>query len=215
MRATVRQRGVWVRTLWSLGCGLALLFSASTAQAAPLGLTPGNPDIYSAVNVSYLGGIFSVTSDLGAVGQLKPGLEPIPGLQYTLSAPVDATGASTGPGSFSIFGEIPLLGLGPTTLVSGDLTDFGFLFDATSPGFGMFEFLFDVTGSDPLGFGAKGGIILTSFDLTGVDFSSNFSGTSGLTSSDTFSVPEPSSMLLLTIGTFGLAARRKYLERRS
>jgi hypothetical protein len=186
--------------------------TAATAQAAPIGLTPSAPDITASVAITYGAGVFTA-SLAGGAGAFAPGGEVISDLTYLLTAAIDSTGAMSA-GTFSISGTIASLGVGPSVLLAGDLRAFGFLFDPTAPGFGLFEFLFDVTSAAPgLGFGTTGGIILTSVDLTGDSFAGAFRGTA---TSDSFaSVPEPGTLALLALGSLGLAARRRQVSRRS
>jgi hypothetical protein len=192
---------------------VACLITVSNVQAAPIGLASLAPDITASLNLSYGGGVFSgVLTD--GVGQYTPGGVAITDLTYTFSSAIDSSGVLSS-GNFSIFGEVPTLGIGPAVLLAGNLTAFGWLFDATSPGFGLFEFLFDVTSSAPgLGFGTSGGIIITSFDLTGGGFGDAFNG-SGTSDSFSRAVPEPAMLAFFALGSVGLAARRRYLARRN
>jgi hypothetical protein len=195
----------------ALVLGLALM-TAATAQAAPIGLSPSTPDITASVAITYGAGVFTA-SLAGGTGAYTPGGEVISDLTYLLTAAIDSSGVMSS-GSVSISGTIASLGVGPSVLLTGDLTDFGFLFDATSPGFGLFEFLFDVTSAAPaLGFGTTGGIIMTSLDLSGGSLSGAFRGSA---TSDSFSsVPEPATLALFALGSLGLAARRRQVSRRS
>jgi hypothetical protein len=208
MARLTTQHGIGLRAA-ALALGLGLM-TAGTAHAAPLGLTPSTPDVTASLGLTYTGGVFTAAL-AGGAGTYTPGGEVISDLTYLLTAAIDATGAMSS-GSFSIVGEVASLGVGPTTLLSGELKKFGFLFDASAPGFGLFEFLFDVTSAAPgLGFGTKGGIIMTSLDLTG-----DAAGFRGSAVSDTFTqVPEPGTLALFALGSLGLAARRRQVSRRS
>ena len=197
VRRAVRARGVFGAAL----C-LALLLAASRADATPLYLTPSTPDITATVDISYVGGVLTATLSSG-VGNYHPGGFNITNLSYSLSANVDAAGVFSG-GTVSISGAIASLGIAQSTLMTGNLTDFGL--DAE---LGVFEFLFDTTASEPaMDLGPTGGIILSSF-LSDVDFLAPFTSRA---TSDTFTepvaAPEPALLALLALGSLGALRRR-------
>lgn len=204
---------VWRRYLGMLLGTLALLLSiglSESVQAAPLNLTPGRPDI-SALS---LGLAFNASTHTLSVTGTAPNsffafiapngsTSAITNGSYSLTATISSTGVFSG-GTFSIMGN-------GGTLLTGTLSAFGFT--NSGNGVGVLEFTFNRLNSNAaLGFGPTGGIILSSANLLpgNWNFASNFSGTA---SSDTFApaatVPEPASIILLTIGGLGLAAKRR------
>lgn len=195
-----------------------LTFTAA-AEAGPLGLAgpkPGAADIYTGgLDISYDAATGLFTAMVEGIGNYNPGFSDIKDLTYSLSASVDSTGALSG-GHLEVFGSIADLGLGstgaPISLLTGTVTDFGSTFET---GFSVFELLFEVDSKAAgLGFGTKGGIILSSWDLSGASFASSFESTMAMGAGDTYAVPEPSTLLLLTLGAAGAAARRRYLATR-
>ena len=181
---------------------LSLIFAAGRAEAAPLGLTPGSPDITATVDISYTDGVLTATLSSG-VGNYYPGGFNITNLSYSLSANVSSAGVFSG-GTVSISGAVASLGVVQSTLMTGNLTDFGL--DAEM---GVFEFLFDTTSSQPaLDLGPTGGIILSSF-LSDVDFLAPFtSRATADTYTDPVVAPEPAVLALLTLGSLGALRRR-------
>jgi hypothetical protein len=197
---------------------------ASSAQAAPLNITLDDfPDILS----SFLTASYDATLNILTVSGTAMALDDdgsIPAQDITdgtfgLSATIDETGALSA-GTLTIGGTVGApLNFNSGTILTGDLTDFGFSLSASG---NPFEFLFNVTGGDAAnlfgGTGAQGGIILTLgsgvSEFSG-SFESNFSNPNSAadTASLTAPVPEPTTWLLFLSG-FGLivghVALRKY-----
>ena len=129
-------------------------------------------------------------------------------------------------GSLTVEGTITDLGLTAATLLTGDIVAFGFA-DPAEPVVDPdhFEFIFSVTGgslttlaehgpgywwSDRIIVNLDAGVGTTGFDGywdTGFENLDTFGNHVGL--ADTY-VPEPSSLLLLTIGGFAFLAGKWY-----
>ena len=194
------------RTIVSIALFLA---GATGAQAAPLGLTLfDTPDIVSSfIDVVYDAGTDSLSAN-GFALQLDDGSpNAIAGGLFTLDATIDEFGNLSG-GTVTISGTIAGLGYNSGTLLTGNLTAFGFLPGGGDP----LEFLFDVTGGDAaVLYGAAGGIILSQAGFGG-DWSSNFdnliSGIPGTGQglADTAAVPLPAAVWLMLSGLMGLLA---------
>jgi hypothetical protein len=130
----------------------------SRSEATPLNLTPGLPDfIASSLNVNYVPGSnrfaaagFTTSYHGGSVPLLGPS-------SYDLEAFINSSGVLNF-GFLTIKGDI---GSGLETLLSGNLntgpsgTAFGF---QDPPGGNIFEFLFTVTGGDPVVVNDFGGL---------------------------------------------------------
>jgi hypothetical protein len=179
-------------------------------------LTQEPPDITSAfISVNYDAGTGNFTANGFPTGlDLPPGYSVTPGAFSLNMAVNQATGAPLS-GSLSITGTVPGLGLASGTLLTGDITDFGF----ETGGGEIFEFLVDVTGGDlASAFGRQAGIILDANDSGfGGSFEQSFANTEFQGVADTFGapVPEPASVLVwlsvLVVGGGGLALLRKKL----
>jgi len=197
----------------------ALLFVASGGGkllAAPLFLTQQPPDLTSAfINVNYNAGTGMFTANGFPTGlSLPPGYAVTPGALSLNMAVNQATGNLIS-GTLSITGTVPGAGLLSGTLLTGNISDFGF----ANGGGEIFEFLVDVTGGDLAGaFGSQAGMIL---DANDSGFNGSFQGNFGNTQyqgvSDTFAqpIPEPASVLVwlcvLVVGGWGLVLMRNKL----
>ena len=203
----------------SVAAGILFLFTP-VAQAAPLNLTLNDfPDIASfAIDVTYDAGNDFLTAD-GLAFQLDDdgsgAAETILDGSFLLTATIDASGNLSG-GSLNIGGTVSSLDFDSGTLLTGELTAFGF--DGSND---PFEFLFNVNTGDAVGLYGSGpaGIILTQTGFGGsfmADFDNLASGVAGTGSgvSDTAPVPIPGTLLLLGSGLMGLnVARRKFTKK--
>ena len=121
---------------------------------------------------------------------------------FTLDANVYSGGVATY-GKLTISGTIAALGATSGTLLTGNMTQFGF--DA---GGNLMDFKFAVTGGDLASrYGSQAGVILNTVGGFTGSFGSNFSNT-GSGSTDTFPVPEPATMLVL-LGAAALGVLRR------
>lgn len=199
-----------------------LLTYGAVAHAAPLGLNLlPFPDIAStSIDVEYDAVSDSFTA-YGAAVTLNVGGGPqnITGGVFDLDAVIDGNGdLAAGTNTITISGIVSTLGYSSGTLLTGTLTDFGFI---DPPGGDIFEFLFSVTGGDlAASFGSLGGVILDANFLSSAfygTFTADFhnlgqGGTGyGAGTSDTAPVPEPATLALVLLGGGGLLTlhRRK------
>ena len=195
---------------------MLLLFGFTAgAQATLLGITlEDTPDIVSAfIDINYDAGTQSLTAD-GFALQIDTGggVFPIAGGLFDLDAVIDNAGNLIG-GSFSIFGSIAGLGFNSGTLLTGNLTAFGFPDAGGSP----FEFLFNTTGGDAAGlYGSAGGILLSETGFGGdwaSDFNNLISGIpgTGLGVADVAPVmmPLPATLWLVFAGFVAFRAARR------
>jgi len=209
--------------LLSVVAGSLFLFTP-VAQAASLNLTLNDfPDISSfSLDVTYdyneEKGNGLLIAD-GLAFQLDDdGSEPaedISGGSFFLTATIDDSGNLSSGGTLTIGGTV--LGFTSDTLLTGDLTAFGFGGADDDP----FEFLFNVTGGDAAGLYGTGpaGVILSKTGFSG-NFTADFDnlGSGGIGSgsgvSNTAPVPIPSTLLLFGSGLMGLnAVRRKFTRK--
>jgi hypothetical protein len=180
------------------------LGAGSQAQAAPLNLTLlDTPDIVSSfidVNYDATSDVFTASGfalELDDDGSVPA--ETITNGTFNLEANIDASGALNG-GTFSIGGTVDSLGFNSGTLLTGNLTAFGFPDLGDDP----LEFLFSVTGGDAAGlYGSIGGIVLTGGTGFTGDFAFDFSG-DGTAVADVAPVPLPAAVWLFGAGLLGL-----------
>lgn len=202
--------------------GLAVLAMGSAASAAPLGLAKTYPDIYS----NYVGIYYSANTDqLNAVGGLErlytasnTYTTPTDGY-FNLSANIDSSGNASS-GSIQFFARQAGPASSYVTLLSGTLAPGKFGFSST--GGNTFEFIFNVTGGTAAAqFGPKIGMLLiANFESTsnGADFSGSFTTDFGnsvasnqysIGTADTFAVPEPAAIAILSLAGLGFLARKR------
>lgn len=196
-----------------------LLLLGSIAQAAPLNLTLlDTPDIVSGfIDVTYdaAGDSFVATGfaqELDDDGSVPA--EAISDGSFDLTASIDATGALSD-GTLTLGGTVASLGFNSGTLLTGDLTAFGF------PGAGgdPLEFLFTVTAGDAAGLygSAPAGLILSATGFGG-NFGSDFDNLdegiidgvltpipgTGTAVANVAPVPLPAALWLFAAGLVGL-----------
>lgn len=193
----------------TLGLLMSLLVG-TTGWAAPLNLNlNAEPDIFSSfITVDYLAGSGVLTASGFANNLLTGGaLNPIAGGSFDLSASIDNTGVLSG-GTLAIGGTIAGLGFNSGTLLTGNLTAFGF--DAL--GGDPLEFLFTATSGDALGlYSGLGGIILSGTGFGG-SFNSDFASAAFSAMADVGVVPVPAAVWLFgsaLLGLIGYNRRRK------
>ena len=181
-----------------------MLGAGSQAQAAPLNLTLLDfPDIVSSfIDVNYNAGTDAFTASGFALELDDDGSVPAEAITngtFNLNASIDASG-SLSSGSLSIGGTVASLGFTSGTLLTGNLTAFGFPDSGGDP----LEFLFSVTGGDATGlYGSIGGIILSGGTGFTGDFNTDFTG-NGSAVADVAPVPLPAAVWLFGAGLLGL-----------
>lgn len=196
-----------------------LLGAVGQAEAfpVPLGLGVAYPDIVANVlDVNYNSSTSTLTANSSGsstgsylASSVATGND-IQGLGYALTANLDASGNLQN-GTLSIVGGVSDLGVAlGTTLLAGDLTNFGF--SGGVFGAGAFEFMVNVTASaSALGFGNEANIILSSLDILPSTFDEtvDFSGTGNANNAaPPQMVPEPGVLSLLALGAItGFGAR--------
>ncbi len=193
--------------IWLMLTLVACFFMFSAAvQATPLNLELLDfPDIFSGgIDVTHDAGAdafnasgFALTLDDDGIGPA----EAITNGIFNISATIDDAGTATG--LLTINGTIPTLGFNSGTLLTGNLTDFGFKPAGGDP----LEFLFNVASGDAAGlYGTTAGVILSGTNFGGsfaVDFDNLIAGIPGTgsgVSNTAPPIPEPSTILLLMIG---------------
>jgi len=191
--------------------GLLLVFTAGAARAIPLGLTlSDSPQIATfSIDVDYKKNQDSFTADGNPLEFDNDGIglpEIISNGTYSITATIDELGNASG-GGIVIDGTVASLGFNSGTLLTGNLTAFGFPDAGGDP----LEFLFDVTGGDAASlFGPVIGVKLTDSGFTG-SFASNWKNNgNGKNTLASAVVPEPGTLLLMLTGLgvlFGLRKR--------
>ena len=215
---------------WLFSVLLSVCLAGVPAHADYAGLVAllqSNPDLGSFnltanLSVGFSNGVFTATGD--TTGYTPPaGGDPLsvtdttggisPG-SFSLSAIIKTNGVLES-GSLTISGAVDELSIPAGTLLSGDITTFGFLANS-SPNPDEFVFMFNVTGGSlAADYGATGGTLLhpgnTSFNGS---FLVNFSN-DGTGSADTVkAIPEPSSMLLVVMSLLGLSGVARRVPRK-
>jgi hypothetical protein len=193
-----------MRPLGRLLVFLMALVSMCAAHASPLNLVLSQtPDILvQLTDMEYDAGTDLFTADGLAVNLNDDGSpDLISGGNFSLSASIDDTGTLAG-GTLSVTGTIAGLGYNSGTLLTGNLTAFGFLDGGGDP----LEFLFEVTGGDAAGlYPSVAGAILTSTGFGGIgDFTTGFTN-SGTGNVNIAPVPLPAAVWLFVTGVLGLA----------
>jgi len=200
-----------------LTLGLLLVLTVATVRAIPLDLTlSDSPQIATfSIDVDYKKNKDSFMADGTPLEFDDDGIgapEIISNGTYSITATIDELGNASG-GALVIDGTIASLGFNSGTLLTGNLTAFGFPDAGGDP----LEFLFDVTGGDAASlFGPVVGIKLSDSGFTG-SFASNFKNNgNGKNELGPMVTPEPGSIFLMLTGLgvlFGL--RKRSILRRS
>jgi hypothetical protein len=197
----------------SVGLMLGIFMLSTSAHAALLNLTLlDTPDIVSTfIDVTYDSGTDSFDASGYAMELDDDGSVPAEAISsgsFSLSATIDSSGVLSG-GTLTIGGTVASLGFNSGTLLTGNLSAFGFPDAGGNP----LEFLFNVTGGDAAGLyggiSTTGGIILSATGFTG-DFASDFDnligGTPGTGSgvANVAPVPLPAAIWMFFSGLLGL-----------
>lgn len=227
-----------VRKLVNLFVGsvaLVTLSGAMSVQAAPLNLVPGYPDLGGEVDVFYDyntrsggSGTLTIQGDGGPTSVFfytdpNLGLELDPVFaDFSIIGNFDGAGNFTG-GTFQvdITGDsIPGVATAGDTLVTADLTNFGF---AGSNGAAVLEFEYDITGGAwfDMGYGPWGGAIVSATLDSGIqigawdldNFTSDWSAYGSGSSADAF-VPVPAAVWLFASGLVGLVRFSSFRTKR-
>lgn len=208
-------KGRMLNTLSALVAAAGLL-AGTSASAAMLNLDfIDNPDIYSSgITVSY----DALNDTLSAEGYAST-FTDLSGTQrdiangtlgtFSLSAIIDDAGNFSG-GNFTIGGTVGSFNSG--TLLSGDLTAFGF--ESGNP---SFEFALNVTGGDAMSLYGNAGLTLSGMNTAtsfAADFVRDFAYSDAKTVVPAAVVPVPAAAWLFgsgLIGLVGVARRRSSL----
>ncbi len=212
-----RVKSEWRRIMKSLASrslshvlGFVFVIGAGAAQASPLNFELlDDPDIaVGFINLSYDASQDELVANGIALEMDNGGVSPeaILGGTFDLTSAIDASGMLTG-GSLSIGGTILSLGFDSGTLLTGDLTAFGFRDTGGDP----LEWVFNVTGGDAAGLYAAGpgGVIVTNSGFGGsfdVDFDN---GGQGVGVANVGVVPLPGTMCLALFGLGMIAAVKR------
>lgn len=207
--------------------GAVLAVSASLTQAAPLNLSIEKPDIFASdLDIVYNAGSQSLTID-NSVSTAYFAQLPDNSSQffsagsYDLNATVDNSGNLLSGGTFTLMGDISD-GNGVQTLISGNLTDMGFVGPQNNTEELLLEFIIDVT-STPVSalydYGSTAGIIFSSKITSAAPLPFTWSG-SFFNSSDgkaddfkmtpvAASAPNSATLAMLAIGMASLMRLRR------
>ncbi len=200
------------------GIMLIAMLGVGSLQAASLNLVPGTPNlVLFSGSLQYTGatGALSITGTTMDLDVNGSGFVPVAGGNFSLNAVLDGSGVFQS-GTLVATGTTTDPGFPGATLLTANLTDFGF---AGSGGAGIFEFTMDLTGGDMAAYGASGGVIASTFNLSPaaggnwdsmLDFQQNFSAT---VNADAFApVPVPAAVWLFgsaLLGVIGFGRRQK------
>jgi hypothetical protein len=153
-------------------------------------------------------GINNVTLDLGGEAGIH-GLDGT-GFRLNLANPANTLEGAGPSGTISITGEIPDLGYTSGTLLTGDVTDFGFVESGDPDSPFELQVVFAITGGDAAGlFGPTGAIGFDQTDFPGFwtnDWVNDGDGIS--VTADYAPVPLPGALALFASGLLGLVRRR-------
>ena len=177
----------------------------SFARAGSLNLLTIEPDtVTNPLTATYDSATQSFTAS--GSGAMAVDLDPAHDMDYlggtfSLNATIDNNGVLQSGGTISISGVLlgPVGPTGPGVVISGKLTDFGFVSQAG--GAPQLEFTFDVDSGDLLSslYGPKGGIIINLSSPT-ISFASADGGFTRSGTADTFAVPVPLPQAALSGG---------------